>query len=83
MPLNMTQAIDVVHQEFPDGRIQKAVDYDGLYLFQIFTGDSDEGQVDPFYSVDQETGEFKDFSIITDGDISRIASLFEAAEPMT
>lgn len=32
--------------------------------------------MDPFYSVDIQTGEFRDFSIITDGDISEINNLF-------
>lgn len=77
---DIQQATEIVKKAFPAGKIQKSVEYRNVYLFQIFTDDPDDGQMDPFYSVDKETGEFSDFSVITDGDISEISALFEAAK---
>lgn len=74
--LNLTQAIDVVKNNIPDGSVQSAIKYNGLYVFMVFNNDELEGQMDSFYSVDTNTGEFRDFSIITDGDISEIGKLF-------
>lgn len=74
--LSFTQAIDVIKSNIPDGSIQSAIEYNGLYVFMVFDSDELEGQMDPFYSVDIQTGEFRDFSIITDGDISEINNLF-------
>lgn len=74
--LDINQAIDVVKSKNPDGSIQSAIEYNGLYVFMVFGDDELEGQMDSFYSVDIQTGEFRDFSIITDGDISEINSLF-------
>lgn len=70
------QATEVVRKMLPNGRIQKFVVYNDLYLFQVFTDDPDEEEMDPFYSVNRATGEFKEFSIITDGNISEIMALF-------
>jgi hypothetical protein len=76
MPLNLDDATQIVNREFPDGKIQKSIDYEGKFIFQIFTDDPLEGELDPFYSVDQNTGEFSDFSIMTDGDPVKIGDLF-------
>lgn len=83
MPINLNQAIQIVKKEYPDGKIQRYIDYKGKFIFQIFNEDPLEGQMDPFYSVDQNTGEFSDFSIITDGDTETIASLFQQASIQT
>lgn len=74
--LDINQAIDVVKSKIPDGFINSAIEYNGLYVFMIFSDDELEGQMDSFYSVDIQTGEFRDFSIITDGNISEINNLF-------
>ena len=74
--LNPIQAIAVVKKNLPKGDIQSFIRYNGLYIFKVFMDDELEGQMDPFYSVNPETGEFRDFSIITDGDISEITRLF-------
>lgn len=83
MPINLNQAIQIVKKEYSDGKIQRYIDYNGKFIFQIFNEDPLEGQMDPFYSVDQNTGEFSDFSIITDGDTETIASLFQQASIQT
>lgn len=81
MPLSIEQATKVVKQEIPDGKIQAVIRHNGLYLFQIFRDDLlFEEELDPFYSVNVETGELKDFSIITDGNASEIIKLFKIAK---
>lgn len=78
--LSPDQARSIVKSKMPKGKIQSFIRYNGLYVFKVFTEDEYEGQMDPFYSVNERTGEFRDFSIITDGDISEITRLFLAAE---
>lgn len=75
--LSTQEATNIITQNLPNGRIQGVVSYKNLYLFQVFTDRPFEEEMDPFYSVDKDTGEFSDFSIITDGDIDVITSLFE------
>jgi len=56
--------------------IQDHIVYRDLYLFRITFASEAEKNYDPFFSVDMNTGEVKDFSVITDGDISEITKLF-------
>lgn len=74
--LTKNAATKIAQNACPGGKIQRVVEYRDLYLFQIFSDSSAEGQMDPFYSVDKFTGEFRDFSILTDGDIEEITDLF-------
>lgn len=74
--LDIEEATQIVKSYLPDGKIQVAVPYQNVYLFQVFGDDPLEGRMDPFFSVDKTTGEFRDFSVLTDGDISEIAQLF-------
>lgn len=78
--LQVKAAEEIVQKAIPQGKIQAVVVYGDLYLFQVFTDDPFEGDADPFYSVNRLTGEFRDFSIITDGDISEIVRLFTIAK---
>lgn len=78
--LNVNQAKTIVKNNIPNGKIQTVVVYGDLYIFQVFTDDELEGQMDPFYSVDVNTGEFRDFSILTDGDIYELTELFAQAK---
>lgn len=75
--LNFEEAKKVVKENIPKGKIQKAILYDNLYVFMVFMNDEFEGQMDPYYSVNINTGEFRDFSIITDGEIGEIMEMFE------
>lgn len=75
--LDINQATEIVKNQLPNGKIQARVVYRDLYLFQVFGDDPLEGQMDPFYSVNKETGEFSEFSLLTDGDISEVVSLFK------
>lgn len=80
MPIDINRATKIVNETFPEGRIQAVVEYKDLYLFQVFGDDLLEGELDPFYSINKKTGEFKEFSIITDGKTTEIVSLFEEAK---
>ena len=48
------------------------------YIFKVFIDNGFEKEMDPFYSVNINTGEFRDFSILTDGDIGEITNLFNS-----
>ena len=74
--LTNDQASAIVNKQIPNGKIQGFVVYNGMYIFQVFTDDPFEGTFDPFYSVDQNTGEFKEFSVLN-GDGSNVISLFK------
>lgn len=77
--LSVADAIRIVNEALPGGTIRKQVEYQNLYLFQVFRSMPLEEEWDPFFSVDKETGEFSDFSIIDDGDISELMDLFRRA----
>lgn len=77
--LNINQATEIVRKAIPNGEIQTHIVYNDLYLFQVFTDNPGEGEWDPFYSVNSETGEFSDFSILDD-DITEITDLFMEAK---
>lgn len=78
--LNVNQAKTIVKNNIPNGKIQAVVVYRDLYIFQVFTDDELEGQMDPFYSVNIKTGEFRDFSIITDCDTRELVELLSQAK---
>lgn len=79
--LDITAARNVVEKNLPNGTIQAFISYRDLFVFQVFdNNDEMEGQWDPFYSVNKNTGEFSDFSIITDGDPQELTRLFLEAK---
>ena len=78
--LDKKASTEIVKQNFPEGKIQAVVQYKSLYLFQVFTTNPFEEELDPFYSVDRETGDFRDFSILTDGPTSVLLDLFAKAK---
>lgn len=79
--LTEQEAKKIVEEKLPGGRIETVVSYQNLYLFQVFIDDDPlEGYLDPFYSVDKETGYFRDFSILEDGKMSEIVALFQDAK---
>ena len=78
--LDIKEATKIVQKALPGWKIQAHVDYKNLYLFQVFSNEPEEEEFDPFFSVNKETGEFSDFSIITDGNTSEIISLFVEAK---
>lgn len=74
--LNIDDATRLAKVAYPAGRIQKHVEYRDLFVFQIFSDLPGEEEMDPYFSVDRNTGEFKDFSIFTDADPEEITALF-------
>lgn len=74
--LSEPDATILVKRAFPKATVQPPISYRGLYVFQVFSSDPDEGGFDPFYSVNQRTGELQEFSVLTDGDINEITALF-------
>lgn len=74
--LSELDATKIVKSVFSDSRIEKPIDYRGVYLFQVFGTDPLEGGQDPFFSVNKQTGELRDFSVITDGDPREIEEQF-------
>lgn len=77
--LGIKEALAIAKKAVPDGKVQKAISYKNVFVFQIFTDDPFEGQLDPFYSVDRNTGEFRDFSIFNGGNAVELVRLFETA----
>ena len=73
-PADATQIVVLNH---PFGRIQKYIEYQNLYIFMVFNNLPGEEEMDPFFSVDKDTGAFAEFGIFTDGDIDVVLSLFE------
>lgn len=65
--LSIQEAKTIIKTNLPNCRIQKVAMYKNLYIFQAFRSDPLEGDFDPFYSIDVNTGEFRDFSVLEAG----------------
>lgn len=78
MQVSLQKAINIVKKNIPNGKIDASIRYRDLYLFKVFIDNGFEKEMDPFYSVNINTGEFRDFSILTDGDIREITNLFNS-----
>lgn len=70
------EAVIRLEEEIPGVVIAARARYQNLYLFRIVMPDPLEADYDPFFSVDVETGEVRDFSVLTDGDMTEIAAAF-------
>jgi hypothetical protein len=51
----------------PGSKHIKTVPYQNFFIFHINGPDPVEGDLDPFYSVDRDTGAFSDFDISSGG----------------
>ena len=78
MQVSLQKAINIVKKNIPNGKIDASIRYRDLYLFKVFIDNGFEKDMDPFYSVNINSGEFRDFSILTDGDIGEITNLFNS-----
>ena len=78
--LTKEQAISAAIQNVPDGHIKKVIELDDRFVFQIFRNDPLEGDLDPFYHIYKISGEFSDFSLISDKDIDVIVRLLQEAK---
>lgn len=62
------EARNIALRNMPIGsEIVRVVEYGNLYILQIIWPDPLEGNLDPFFSVNQQTGAFSDFSIQSGG----------------
>ena len=77
--LDISEAKLIMEKQLPDSPIQSYILYKGLYVFRVRHPNPGEEDLDPFYSVDITTGAFAEFSIITDGDIREVTTLFQKA----
>lgn len=64
--LNITEATKVIAKNLPGWKIQRATPFKGdLFIFLVEEPqNSPEQGMDPYYSVNRKTGEFKEFSIV-------------------
>lgn len=63
MNITLQEAEEIVLQNLPTGAsVVGRAEYEGMYLFLAPFPDPDEGHLDPFFSVDPNTGAFRDFS---------------------
>lgn len=51
----------------PGSKFIKSAEHGDLFIFHINGPDPVEGNLDPFFSVNKNTGEFSDFSIVEGG----------------
>lgn len=78
MQVSLQKAINIIKKNIPNGKIDASIRYRDLYLFKVFIDNGFEKDMDPFYSVNINTGEFRDFSILTDGNTGEIINLFNS-----
>lgn len=65
--LSKAAARAILLDSFPGSDVKLMAEYNGLYIFRaIRRHDTFEGDLDPFFSVNQSTGELRDFSVLTD-----------------
>lgn len=77
--LSEQEAISKLKLIAPDRNPEKIITYNGLYLILAPGSDPDEGLWDPYFSVDMNTGEARDYSIYQDGKAREIVSMFQNA----
>lgn len=75
--LDLESARQILYQNLPEASIHKAVEYKNLFIFLMIIEDSLEGSFDPFFSVNRETKEFRDFALFAEEDPIYIISLFD------
>jgi hypothetical protein len=72
---NSAQALAQVKATLPEVEIKAWTEYRDIYLVRVEYPYPAEKDYDPFFSVDKDSGEVRDFSVITDGDLSEISAL--------
>lgn len=63
---NLIQAQTNLVKFYPQATIKVWTPYQNLYLFRVEHPSVEEKDYDPFFSVDKDTGEVRDFSVLTD-----------------
>ena len=73
--LSKSQAQAELEAFYPDATIKSWTTYLDFYLFRVEHPNELEKDWDPFFSVDNVTGEVRDFSVLTDIKPSEFAEL--------
>jgi hypothetical protein len=81
--LSSEEAIAKLKLIAPDRVPHKIITYNNLFLILAPSTDPDEGAWDPYFSVDPNTGEARDYSIYQDGNAREINDLFLQAPALT
>lgn len=63
--ISQTTARSIALKNLPGWKIEKMIEYKGLYIF-VMLDDGPEGGYDPFYSVDMKTGKFEGYAYLRD-----------------
>lgn len=74
---NKEQAKLLVEKKYPKSKAVACARYKSVFLVRVEHPFPDEANYDPFFSVNPNTGEVKEFSVITDGDIVEISLAFQ------
>lgn len=69
------QAQSNLSKFYPDASIKVWASYKDLYLFRVEHPSLEEKDFDPFFSVNDNTGEVRDFSVLTDISMSEFMNL--------
>ena len=78
MLINIEKAKKIFNKNLPNYKIDSYIEYNDLFIFKAYnTNDKMEEFMDPFFSINRNTGLFSDFSVLTDGNMGVIFSLFE------
>lgn len=72
------EAALLVAQTVVVASVEACVPYKGDWLARVKFTSPAEADFDPFFLVKSATGEVSEFSIMTDGDPSEVATAFEA-----
>lgn len=62
--ISIDEAKEIIQKRLSGCVIEKLLLHKGLYVACVALPDSLEGDMDPFYSVNMQNGEFKDFPIL-------------------
>lgn len=80
---NEAQAKKLVEEKNPGSKAMDSFRYNNLILVRVEHPSPDEANYDPFYSVDPDSGQVNEFSVLADGDPKAIALAFEKSKRAT
>jgi hypothetical protein len=75
--VDIQTAVKKVKDAFPNDTPLSAIEYNKHYVFKLKKSDPFEEDMDPFCSVDIDTGNVGEFSLMFDGDISEVLTRFQ------
>ena len=78
--VSIIEAEKVIKRELPEGKVVDRAPYKNLFIFVVDVPSEGEEMMDPYYSVNKETGEFKEFSVTKDINPLELVGLFTEGE---